>query len=272
MALFLRKFFLLVLATWSFSVQAQNHFPALSAQRAQKQNAQKKFDPKTLPSAELVKRAEEEVRSEGKKQSIATDAQVSGLLQLEDPRSSISDRSWKYIFSAKLQSFKASGSVEATATRFDVSSPTTVMPVLEFGLRTTTHPLFWGTSFEAGLVSQKQAAQFQSGFVADDARINSTIFAVGPLLGYAPANSAWTFSVQTLYQLLLVSQVSKNDLANYSRQSSAWLGRFEADYLLSKNTHSEWHLTALATQRLLENKLQITTPNNSLSMGARLIW
>jgi hypothetical protein len=231
----------------------------------------------TAPSS-MRDMAMAEAQVTGKQQATATDAQVaSGYLTLKDPRPEIVGRSWKYFASLSLQSFQAEGSASNdSAETFDLGkNDSTVMPTIKLGAMTTpwaTGSLNWqfGARGQASFASQETSGILESGYQVNDARLNSTLLSVGPMLALSWQRLAWlsvTFSPQ--WGTINYTQSSSNDLAKFSKQA----GYESLNYGLDFQIGSKWSVfTEYSNRSLRDGNQQVAIQANNFELGTKVQW
>lgn len=224
----------------------------------------------------LKERALVESKIEGLNRKTASDAQVSGMLKLKDPRPEVVTRSWDYFMAFSGQRFQAQGVAEKYGVgSFDLSKNNPIiMPGFEFGLLShtlTTQMVAWkvGLRAKASFASQKTQLNLESGFQIDDARLNTALLSVGPHFSMQWNQIEWvslTFSPQ--FGSLNYTQTSSNDFAAFSKQS----GFQSIGYGLDFNFGNKWSIFTEWNQRSLRENKEIALQNDSFELGTRIIW
>lgn len=233
------------------------------------------FTSQAAPS--LKQQAQAETTVSGKAQHSATDAQVSGMLTLKDPRPDVITRSWKYFAGLSLQSFQPQGLVELeNASTFDLgANDQTVMPGLELGVLSpqfSTKKVLWqfGVRGKASIASQSSEVNFNSGYNVDDARLNTTLLSVGPTFGLAWERVPWlafTFSPQ--WGTLNYTQTSANDFAHFSK----YAGYESFNYGIELKVGRKWSLFTEWSQRnLKDSSNRIALQKDNLELGTKVTW
>lgn len=228
------------------------------------------------PELSLREKALTESKIEGLATSTATDAQVSGMLTLKDPRPEVITRSWNYFAALTGQSIQAQGVVQKAETgTFDLNkNEQTFMPGVELGV--ISHPLqtkelLWkvGLRAKAGLASQSTAVMLDSGFVINDARLNTTIFSGGPQLSLQWSRLNWlALTLSPQFGSLNYTQTSANEFATFSKQAG-----FEAlSYGLEFSVNKRWSLFTEQTQRSLKDNAEIALQKDSFELGTKVTW
>lgn len=216
--------------------------------------------------------------TEKKEQKMASDAQVAGgYLTLKDPRPEIVGRAWKYFASLSVQNFQAEGSASNdSAETFDLGkNDSTVMPSIKLGAMTTpwaTGPLNWqfGARGQASFASQETSGLLESGYQVDDARLNSTLLSVGPMLALSWQRLAWlSFTVSPQWGNLNYTQSSSNDLAKFSKQASYEALHYGLDFQIG----SKWSVfTEYSNRSLRDGNEQVAIQANNFELGTKVQW
>lgn len=217
-----------------------------------------------------------EAKFEGLEKNSATDAQVPGMLTLQDPRPEIITRRWKYFAAFTAQIFQAEGFVnkEGTGT-FDLGkSETSMMPGLELGVMSPTMPtrsVLWkvGLRFKGSFASQGTSVILDSGYKIDDARLNTTMFSGGPALSVAWDRLSWlSLNVSPQYGTLSYTQTSSNDFATFSKS-----GAFESlNYGLDFQMTPKWSVFTEWSQRTLNDNNEIALQKDNFEVGTKVTW
>lgn len=213
----------------------------------------------------------------GKPLPISTDASVTGLLTLEDPRKKEITRPWNYYLGLKLQSFQASGSAtNDLGEDFELSRRSeSFMPGLEFGV------LFKGWTYQgfkfsplvkttASYTNQKESVTLESGFLIEEAYLNTAIATAG--IGINLSNEQLPgLQLEAAYKLGAINytQASTNNFANFSE--SAEISIFQASLLYSLN--EKWSVGLERQQREIvsqSNQVEITPV--TYEFGTRIQW
>lgn len=228
-----------------------------------------------LPSLREV--ALQESKAIGIKQASATDAQVSGMLSLKDPRPEILTRRFKYMVGFYAQNFQAQGEVDTDLEQsFNLAkNSSTFMPGIEIGLLSAemmTGPVFWslGLKGRGSYSSQATGAQLSSGFQVDDARLNTTMLSLGPLVKAGWGRLPWlSFALMPQWGTVNFTQTSANDFAQFSKHS-----RYEAlNYGLHLQVNPTWTLFAEWSERhLVDHSEKLALQKNNFELGAQLAW
>lgn len=213
----------------------------------------------------------------GKPLPVSTDASVTGLLTLEDPRKKEITRPWNYYLGLKLQSFQASGfAANDLGENFELSRRSeSLMPGLEFGVLIKGWT-YQGFKFSplvkttASYTNQNEAVTLKSGFLIEDAYLNTAIATAGIGMNFSHEQLPG-FQFETAYQLgaLNYTQASTNNFANFSE--SAEISLFQASLLYSMN--KKWAVGIERHQREIvsqSNQVEITPVTYEL--GTRIQW
>lgn len=205
----------------------------------------------------------------------ASDAQVSGMLQLKDPRKEVVTRNWHYFAAFSMQSHQAEGrAIKQDMTTFDLGrNDSTIMPGMEFGVisgnflypQMTTN---WGFLVKGSLASQPSQIALNSGLKVD-ARLNTTLLSTGPVF-FAKWNSwdRWAISLSPQIGTISYTQTSSNDFVAFSKSgtySSVSVG-------LNYNLSPTWTLLADWTQRTMNGTSDLSLQKDNFEIGTRVIW
>ncbi|WP_413292995.1 hypothetical protein ACLSU7_16495 [Bdellovibrio sp. HCB185ZH] len=218
-----------------------------------------------------------ETTAKGTAQKYASDAQTTGMLVLKDPKPEIVTRPWQYFAGFTAQQFQAKGTVTTeTAGTFDLSqNDQTFMPGLTFGVMTPEWNvknilISGGVRFDASMATQNSAVTLPSGATIDDARLNTTMASLGPVLNISHAKISWlavTFTPQ--YGNLNYTQTSSNDFAHFSKQASYLALNYGLDFRLTK----KWSVFTEWSQRELRDQNQeIALEKDNFELGTRVSW
>lgn len=228
---------------------------------------------------DLKTRALQEYQSlKGKPLPVSTDASITGLLTLDDPRKKEITRPWNYFLGLKLQNFQARGSAQNTlGESFNLSErKESLMPGIEFGV------LFNGWTYrsirfspvshlQASYTNQNDSVSLKSGFVIDDAYLNTAIATVGLGLNISSDEILRGLQIENSYKRggLNYTQASTNNFANFSE--SAEISVFQTSLLYSLN--KTWTLTLDRQQRRVESsQSKIEIAPISYELGTRIQW
>lgn len=212
----------------------------------------------------------------GKDQKLASDAQVeSGVLRLKDPRPEALGRSWKYFAAFSAQQFQPEGTARNEFSSFDLGrSDATWMPGLQLGFvgpALPTGPVNWhfGARFQGHFSSQATMAVMESGFVIDDARLNTTLLSVGPLVA---ANwSRWPWLSLTFvpeFGSATYTQTTANNFGKFSKSS----GYKAFSFGLEAEVKSGWALFTAYSQRELNDQNQLALQKDNFELGTKILW
>lgn len=219
-----------------------------------------------------------EAQVTGKQQKTATDAQVAGgYLTLKDPRPEIVDRSWKYFASLSVQNFQAEGSASNDSMEtFDLGkNDSTVMPTLKIGAISTpwaTGPLNWqlGARGQASFASQETSGLLGSGYQVDDARLNTTMLSVGPVMALSWERLSWlSFTFSPQWGSINYTQSSSNDLAKFSKAAGYEALHYGLDFQIG----SKWSVfTEYSNKQLRGGNEQVAIQANNFELGTKVQW
>ncbi len=224
----------------------------------------------------LMEMALAEAKFEGLQKSSATDAQVTGMLNLHDPRPEVVTRRWKYFAGFTLQNFNSAGyaTKEGSGT-FDLNNnDATVMPGLELGVMSPsmqTKAALWklGLRGKASLASQEPTVKLATGYEVGDARLNTTMLSVGPAIALAWERLPWlslTFSPQ--YGNLSYTQTSSNDFATFSKSAAYESMSYGVDIRLGP----QWSVFTEWSQRNLKDDSEIALQKDNFELGTKVTW
>lgn len=225
--------------------------------------------------ASLKDKALAEYSDKGAITPTATDAQLEGMLTLKDPYEEIISRSWKYFIGFSAQSFQAEGTASKDANSYDLSaSESSIMPALEVGLlapKFKTRQVAWtlGLRAEAGFTSQSVDVVLESGYNIDDARLNSTIFSIGPTLLVQWEKFSWLSLVLTPHMgSINYTQTSANEFATFSKHATFDGMSYGLDFAVSK----KWSLFTEWTQRNIKDHQDIALQQDNFELGTKVTW
>lgn len=234
------------------------------------------FSSAVCSAVSLKEMAIAEAKYDGSEKSSATDAQVSGMLTLKDPRPEIITRSWKYFAGFSLQSFQPEGfaSKEGSGS-FDLSkNGTTVMPGIELGVMSPalqTKAVFWklGLRAKGGFASQGTTMKLDSGYEIDDARLNTTMFSAGPAVSLGWERLPWlSLSVSPQYGNISYTQSSSNDFATFSKSGTYESMNYGVDVMVGK----KWSVFTEWSQRTLKDNNEIALQKDNFELGTKVTW
>ncbi|KHD87488.1 MAG: hypothetical protein OM95_14395 [Bdellovibrio sp. ArHS] len=224
----------------------------------------------------MREKAIQEAQSESKNQVSASDAQVSGMLTLKDPRPEVVTRPWSYFAAFTGQTFQAEGNVtkEGAGTFNLANNSQTFMPGIELGV--LSHPLqtkalLWkfGLRAKAGFSSQETDVQLQSGYDIDDARLNTMIFSGGPLLTLSWEQLQWlSLTVSPQFGSVNYTQSSSNDFAAFSKQAGFESWGYGLDFAFSK----KWSVFTEWSQKNLKGSNEIALQRDNFELGTKVTW
>lgn len=233
--------------------------------------------PETTQSVKTLKeRALIEAKIEGLSKKSASDAQVSGMLKLKDPRPEVVTRPWDYFMAFSGQRFQAQG----VAQKYGVGSydlgknSATLMPGFEVGVLShslSTRMVSWklGLRAKASIASQETQLNLQSGYKIDDARLNTTLLSVGPHINLQWERINWlSLTLSPQFGSLNYTQTSSNDFAAFSKQA----GFQSIGYGLDFNFGNKWSIFTEWNQRSLKETQEIALQNDSFELGTRITW
>ncbi|WP_253696880.1 hypothetical protein ACLWBD_04255 [Bdellovibrio sp. HCB117] len=228
------------------------------------------------PELTMREKAIAESQSESKKQVSASDAQVSGMLTLKDPRPEVVTRSWSYFAAFTGQAFQAEGTVSKEGSGvFNLGNNSqTFMPGLELGVISTplqTKALLWkfGVRAKAGFTSQETDVKLESGYEINDARLNTTVFSGGPVVAMSWDRFDWlSLTVSPQFGTVIYTQSSSNDFAAFSKQASFESWGYGLDVALSK----KWSVFTEYSQKSLKGSNEIALQRDNFELGTKVTW
>lgn len=160
-----------------------------------------------------------------KSSDLASDAQVSGVLNLNDDYSEIKTRSHLYTFSAELSPFtpRGTGRVGSSSAYSLEEAGSTLLPALSFGTlfrvpKIMDGKIMVGFKVRAAFVSQILNIQNSSGPLIPT-RINSSALGVGPELRWDFSNK-WASQLHAELGEHLTTSSSSNGLAQWTKNES----------------------------------------------------
>ncbi|HEY1078586.1 MAG TPA: hypothetical protein VGE46_00745 [Bdellovibrio sp.] len=228
------------------------------------------------PEISLRDQALAETKSTGIERASATDAQVPGMLKLQDPRPQIITRSWSYFAGFSAQTFQSAGQAKKDGVNtFDLDKNSgTVMPGFELGVLSRNFELqdfTWrfGVRGKAHFASQATDIKLSSGYTIDDARLNTTLFAAGPLFMAQWHRLPWlSATLSPQFGTLNYTQNSANEFATFSKSAT-----FEALGLgLDVALNPQWSVFTEWTQRNLKNENEIALQKDNFEIGTKIVW
>lgn len=229
-----------------------------------------------IQEVSLKEQALLETRQQGVPQAQATDAQVSGMLQLKDPRPEIITRTWLYFAGFSAQNFQAEGRAQKEGSgSFDLgNNPSTLMPGAEFGalsplMNWQSFAFRFGARAKAQFASQGTSAVLSSGYVIDDARLNTTVLSAGPQFSMQWQGLPLLFlNVSPQFGSVNYTQTSASDFAKFSRNAGFTATSIGLDFALN----SKWLLGVEWTQRNLNNSNEIALQQDNIELGTKILW
>jgi hypothetical protein len=206
--------------------------------------------------------------------ALPADGSSSGILRLQDDFHSLKARQFLMIFGVQLQSYRPQGQSDTlTSSSYSLSSAgSTVLPSLSLG---TLYRLAenrsgrWqlGLEAEAGYTSQKTVVPVASGSV--NARLNTTLLEIHPLLRWAPGSSHWHLFAGYGMGHATVTQSGTNSLSQWSKSGNTADWFAGTDYAFDE----KWlvHLTAKQMQ-ISKADAGFDLPSNQVELGAKVLW
>ncbi|XGC81649.1 hypothetical protein ACES2L_04035 [Bdellovibrio bacteriovorus] len=234
------------------------------------------FAAPAVSEVSLRQKALAESSIQGKSVQTATDAQVAGMLTLKDPRPEIITRRWNYFAGFSAQQFQPSGIAQKDGVgSFDLAkNGETTMPGFEFGALTPYYgmkQLNWkaGIRAKASIASQDTDVTLSSGFKINDARLNTSLISVGPLVQLQWARISWlAFTLSPQFGTLNYTQASANDYATFSKIAGYESMAYGLDFSVGKN----WSLFTEWSQRQLKDTSEIALQKDNFELGTKITW
>lgn len=251
---------------------------SLSVSAAPKKATTSKKSPMVAvpPELSMRDRALGEATYVGKDQKRASDAQVeSGVLRLKDPRPEALGRSWKYFAAFSAQQFQPEGTAGNEFSSFDLGrGDATWMPGVQLGFLSRalpTGPVDWhfGARFQASFSSQATTAIMDSGFVIDDARLNTTLLSMGPLVSISWSRLEWlSLTFVPEFGSATYTQTTANNFGKFSKSS----GYKALSFGLEAEVTRGWALFAAYSQRELNDQNQLALQKDNFELGTKILW
>lgn len=251
---------------------------SLDVQAAPKK-AKAKKEEASAPAPELSMRDQalaESVNTGTTKKSASETQMESGVLRLKDPRPEALARTWKYFAAFSAQQFQSEGTANNEFSSFDLSqNDKTVMPGIEVGVLSpamNTENFVWhvGARGQGSFASQSVQARIQSsGFLIDDARLNSTLLSVGPMVTVAWNRYEWlSLTFVPEFGSMTYTQTSSNDFGKFSKSSGYKALSFGADVRVTPkmSVFTEY------SQRELNGDTQLALQKDNIELGTKVTW
>src|SRR6185312_1774707 len=206
--------------------------------------------------------------------ALSPDGASSGILRLQDDFHSLKARQFLMTFGVQMQSYRPQGqSDNSTGSSYSLSDVgSTVLPSVSLGTLyniTQNRSGQWqaGLEGEIGYISQKASVATASGTM--DARLNSTLMEIRPLIRWAPRHSK--FHVFTGYGLghASVTQSSASTVGQWTKSGNTTDWLLGADYALNE----KW-LLQLASKNITVSRADdgFDLPSNQVELGAKVLW
>lgn len=234
----------------------------------------KKTEPPPAPQESLRVEALKEAWSEGTPVATASDAQVSGLITLEDPGLRDTEGPWKWNLDLTAQSYQPRGTAALEAgLNVDLSQNSAgILPRVRVGRSRAIESMpGFGFGFHGGVgyTTQKTSVVFPSGLTVDDVRVSTGLFEAGADLQWRPARlNGLQLEGSLLTGLVNVSQAGKNDIVNFSQQAS-WNGVAGAIWYWPQPT---WAVGLEQARRELQGQHDIQLDADATSAQMRFLW
>lgn len=210
--------------------------------------------------------------------SEAQDANVESFLKLEDPSLELRNRAWLWTFEFKVQTFAPIGTARVATSRFDLSGyGESLLPSIELGamIEVMDRPsVRWssGLAAYAGIASQTTALRSSTGFVYQDARLNTTVLSgVWNNRLSSPKAPNWTALVNPEIGAINYTQTAPNSsFANFSQQNGFWGLGLGVEYAVNE----KWGIVGEYRRRTAnaENIAQTNIPTNNFEIGTSVVW
>lgn len=246
--------------------------------QAQKKNSKKTSAP-PAPALSLREMAiQESTLVNQQVRPSATDAQVTagGMLTLKDPKPEAIGRSWSYFAALTAQSFQAEGVARKESNNtFNLGDRNaTVMPGLEIGVLTPamrTDEILWklGARGKGGFASQGGGVVLSSGYKVDDARLNTSLLSIGPVVTASWERYSWfTFTFTPQFGNVSYTQTSSNDYAKFSKQAGYMAYGYGLDFQVGK----QWSVFTEYSNRELKGDNDIALQKDNFELGTKVTW
>lgn len=159
---------------------------------------------------------------------------------------------------------------------FDLGkNDSTVMPTLKIGAISTpwaTGPLNWqlGARGQASFASQETSGLLGSGYQVDDARLNTTMLSVGPVMALSWERLSWlSFTFSPQWGSINYTQSSSNDLAKFSKAAGYEALHYGLDFQIG----SKWSVfTEYSNKQLRGGNEQVAIQANNFELGTKVQW
>jgi hypothetical protein len=255
--------------TFSFAL-CTSVFAAPAKKKSNKEN----FNP-PVQEVSLREQALNENKNSGLNQKKASEVQMeSGVLTLKDPRPEVQTRSWNYFVGFTAQQFQPEGKGTNDFSSFDLGeNGSTLMPGIEFGALSKdfgSEDVLWnaGVRLKGSFSSQAATAVLPSGYVIDDARLNTTLLSVGPTVSVRWVRYNWlSFVFTPEFGTMNYTQTSSTDYGKFSKQS----GYKSLAYALDFRVSEKWSVFTEYAQREL-NDNQLALQKDNFELGTKVTW
>lgn len=239
----------------------------------------KKKSPKATTPVEEVSlrdKALTESQNLGKQQKQASEVQMeSGVLTLKDPRPEVITRSWNYFVGVSAQQFQPEGLVTNDLNNtFDLGQQgQTLMPGIEFGVISqdfyaNSILLNFGAQLKGAFSSQSVAVTYPSGQVIDDARLNTTLFSVGPTFAARWERYDWlSFIFTPEFGSLRYTQTSSSSYGQFSKSAAYRALTAGFDFKVADKVSV---FTKYSQRDLDDNHLALQKDN--FELGTKVTW
>lgn len=227
----------------------------------------------------LTDQAHSEIQQPGKIKTKPSDVEVSEtMLSLKDPVPEVRSRTGQFGLGLTFQSFQPRGVVgnEFTNSEFDLGkNGSTVLPTVQFSyehqlIARTNWSTDLGLAAKVAYMSQKAKAQFESGFVEKDVRLNTMIWGFGPQLGFTLTRWSWLHPILgASWGKLTYTQTSSNELANVSRSAAYFDMTAGLEFHISRT----WNILARYTHAQISSpRKDINIQPDNYALGTKLVW
>ena len=207
--------------------------------------------------------------------ALPADGASSGILRLQDDFHSLKARSFLMTFGIQMQSYRPQGQSDGSTTGSayalsDVGA--TVLPSVSLGTLyniTQNRSGEWqvGLEAEAGYTSQKASVATSSGSM--NARLNTTLMEIRPLIRWAPRHSQFHLFTGYGYGRASVTQSSSSTVGQWTKSGATTDWLLGADYAMNE----KW-LVQLASKTMTVSKASdgFDVPSQQIELGAKVLW
>lgn len=230
-------------------------------------------------SAELREKAHQESKVDNAKpMASASEAQVNGLLILQDPYREEIRRNWKWHVGLQGQKISPLGTVAipGITTQNLAATGSTLLPSINFGFSQNLKQMdswlwSWGVHGQAGVSSQQHELILPSGYKPENTRLNTSLLQAGPFVALKNDRLSWlSLSLGAQIGSLAYTQTSQDGAANFAETAEIWGTSLGLHFDIAQN----WQLSVESqkSQILNPEEKTISVQNESYSFGARVLW